>query len=175
MNTSFVSACLVWSIMAIAPLISSAQEVHPKKAQLTLPPGTNEAITNAATRKEINIKAVRDFVKNFPVTNESWYKLKDGFMARFMLYDIQYKVYYNTAGVRVCVLQLYKESHLSQDILLLVKPTYWDYTIYNVAEVNYLTKTVYFIYLKNNSMYKTLRIVNGEMEVVNEFLNAGAE
>ncbi len=175
MNTSFVSACLVWSIMAIAPLISPAQEAHPKKDQLTLPPGTNETITNAATRKEINIKAVRDFVKSFPVTNESWYKLKDGYMARFSMDDVQYKVYYNATGMRIGILQLYKESHLSQEILLVVKPVYWDYTIYNVAEINYINKTVYFIYLKNKAMYKTLRIYDGEMEVINEFVNADAE
>jgi len=124
---------------------------------------------SANEKNLINVKAIRDFSKTYKnVTNEEWFVIKTGFMARFTLQNIQYRVTYNRKGHWVATFRYYKQQQLSPEICTLIKSTYYNYNIREVTEVSIGRITAWLVNIEDDSSLKTIKVVNNEMEVIQD-------
>jgi hypothetical protein len=119
---------------------------------------------------DVNQKAVRDFKKAFKdISNEKWYSIKNGFLAEFSLNTTKNRVVYDKKGNWRFTVSYYEEKNLPAEIRAIVKPVYYDYTITRIAEVHVDDKIIYIVHVQNNSSLKTLRVCEGEMELIEDF------
>ena len=118
----------------------------------------------------INVTAVRDFVNRFKEqTDARWYKLKDAsLLVKFEVPDISYRVAYSSRGNWVYTIQTYYEKKLPRDVRAIVKSTYYDYSITQVEEIDHADGAgkVYIVHLKDDICWKTVRVYNGEMDLM---------
>jgi len=118
----------------------------------------------------INVSAVRDFVKRFhDQDNARWFKLKDAsLIVKFERPDIGFRVAYSSKGSWIYTLQSYHEKQMPRDVRATVKSTYYDYSITQVEEIDHVdgVATVYIVHVKDDESWKTLRVCNGEMDVL---------
>ena len=118
----------------------------------------------------INVSAVRDFVKRFHEPDSArWFKLKDAsLIAKFERSDRTFRVAYNRLGGWIYTIQTYHEKQMPRDIRAIVKSTYYDYSITQVDEIDHIEAagTVYIVYINDDTSWKTLRVCNGEMDVL---------
>ena len=119
----------------------------------------------------INVSAVRDFVKRFHEPDSvRWFKLKDeSLIVRFDKPGIAFRVAYNRQGGWIYTIQTYHEKQMPRDTRAIVKSTYYDYSITQVDEIDHIDAagTVYIVYIKDDTSWKTLRVCNGEMDELN--------
>ena len=117
-------------------------------------------------------RPVRNFWHMFGESmNEKWYAIPrdGGFLAEFREKGIAYKVFYDKKGNWVYTLKEYTEKELPADVRAMVKSVYFDYPIAWVKEVNQSQDVVYLVNISNDQEWKTLRVSDGEMEVVEDF------
>jgi hypothetical protein len=121
---------------------------------------------------DISIKVKRNFTKSFEnITNEKWYKIKDGYFASFNKNDIKTEVYYSNRGTRLYNLLTYHEDQLASRVKDLVKEKYKDYTILTAFEYQFFDGPVYIIKMKNTNTYKTVVVCDNELQVIEKFTN----
>jgi hypothetical protein len=120
-------------------------------------------------KKLINPKAIRDFSRTFSnVTNEDWHIIRNGFIARFKLQDMQYRIVYNKKGSRLATFCYYNEQQLPADVRRLIKSTFYDFNIVQVTEVSVAGKTAYLVNIQDKTSLKTIKVVNDEMEIMQD-------
>jgi hypothetical protein len=121
------------------------------------------------------IKATNQFWNTFGETKgEKWYPLPNGFLAEFAERNVQVRVVYDKKGDWVYTIRQYTEKELPCDVRAQVKQTYYDDTIGVVKEVIQPQYTVYLIHIENGVRWKTIRVRDGEMEVVQDFKKSPA-
>lgn len=121
-------------------------------------------------RNDICIKAVRNFITKYgDVPDVTWRQSSNGAAAYFTTNDIMTSVYFHKNGDYRCIIRYYREDKLPQYIRHLVKSHYYDYAIFSVAELNENGKTIYDVKIEDKRSYKTIRLIDGEMEVREEF------
>ncbi|HLZ87629.1 MAG TPA: hypothetical protein VKQ52_10325 [Puia sp.] len=76
------------------------------------------------------------------------------------------KDFFSKKGRRLFTIAYYGEKELPRDIRAIVKPEYYDYTILTVEEVRLDGRSIYFIDMEDDTTLKTVRIADGEMELV---------
>jgi hypothetical protein len=117
---------------------------------------------------DVNTKAVKDFNKSFKnVSGEQWYKVTDGFIASFKENSIETKVAYDQKGKWHCTVRTFGEDQLPPDVRDLVKSRYYDYKILVVYEIRH-DNTVYILKMEDATTLKTLRITDGEIEIISD-------
>ena len=127
-------------------------------------------ISERLPSNDANMKAVRDFAKQFKgVNNAEWYQVEDGFMATFTENEIVTKVAYDPKGNWHSTLRTYSESKLPFDIRGLVKSKYYDYSILVVYEITHPGNLTYIMKIEDSKNIKTLRVSNGEIEVIGDY------
>jgi len=120
---------------------------------------------------DVNIKAVRNFTKQFKnVRNAEWYKVEDGFIARFTENEIETKAVYDLKGNWRCTLRTYSEDKLPFDVRNMVKTKYYDYSILVVYEITHNDNLTYILKIEDSKKIKTLRVTDGEMEVIGDYV-----
>ena len=118
----------------------------------------------------INTKAVKAFAKTFKnVPDARWFQLKDGFVAKFNSGGIETRAYYTKKGHDAGIVRSYLEDKLPSDVRHLIKSTYYDFSIYHINEVSVNGKTAYLVKMQDNTSWKTIKVIDGEMEVTEEF------
>jgi hypothetical protein len=123
-----------------------------------------------ATTVSISTKAVKDFTKNFKKAgNAGWFVIPDGYVAEFNQDEIKTKVYYDRKGRWIGNLRSYLEDKMPRDIRHRVKSHYYDYTIYYVQEVTVADKIAYLVKIADKTSWKTIRILDGEMDEIESF------
>src|SRR5258708_1141007 len=116
------------------------------------------------------IKATGQFWNTFGESRgEKWYPLTNGFLAEFAEKNVQVKVVYSKKGNWVYTLRQYSESELPAEVREQVKSRYYDDTITWVKEVIQPQNTVYLIHIENGARWKTVRVCDGEMDVMQDF------
>jgi hypothetical protein len=137
--------------------------------------------TNVSTldRSDVRSKAVREFVRSYKnVSNEKWYNVQDGFIAMFILDDINYRVDYDKKGNWLHTIRTYNENKLPSDVRHLVKSSYYDYNIIVVQEIeipwepfmDFATEPfIYIVHLEGKTKLINLRVSNGEMDEWQKF------
>ena len=120
---------------------------------------------------QVNTKAVRNFIKDFKeVIGVQWIETSNGLFAAYFNNDhIQSLVCYNNKGNFECMLRYYKEEKLPREIRGLVKSSYYDFNIYLVTEVHRNDKIAYVIKMEDKTSWKTVKVVDGEMEVTEDY------
>jgi hypothetical protein len=124
------------------------------------------------TRNDINVNALRHFAKNFnEASSERWYATRDLYVALFSVRDIDYRVDYNSRnGNWIETFRTYSESKMSPDLKQSVKSSYYDYTIFQVQEIEQPLHPVnYIVHLEGKAKLINLRIYDGEMEEEQNF------
>lgn len=119
-------------------------------------------------RHVVNIKAVRHFVKNYPgIENEKWYRINKGFMAKCEVKGNKTRVDYDPRGQWLYTIRYYEVGRFPENIRVLVKSNYYDYTITLIEEIEAPGHApVYIAHLHHQPYWKQVRVVNGEMEEV---------
>jgi hypothetical protein len=122
---------------------------------------------------KVNPKAELNFTKTYKnATDISWYPLNDSrLMVRFFDNDIQTKIFYNKKGNKVAMIRYYTEDKLPIEVRHPVKATYYDFNIFQVIEVTVGNQIAYLVKIEDKTSTKTIRVMNGEMNVVEEFKN----
>ena len=148
-------------------IVYNTKEVPPAN-----PRSTNAALSGVSV-DAVNSKAVKDFRKSFAgASGEKWFVIPSGFTTKFTQNDIQYRVDYNKKGNWTGTMKSYDEKKLSRDIRRIVKSTYYDYSITWVNEItvtDYFPLSVYFIHIEDETSFKNLQIVDGEMIVLEAY------
>jgi len=123
-------------------------------------------------RNDINVNALRHFAKNFnDASSERWYVTPDLLVALFSLRDIEYRVDYNIRnGNWIETFRTYSEAKMSPDLKQSVKSSYYEYSIFQVQEIEQPLHPVnYIVHLEGKAKLINLRVYNGEIEEEQNF------
>jgi hypothetical protein len=131
------------------------------------------ASTTAVNTNTISAKALKDFKKSFKnASDEKWFKNENGVTARFSLNGISNVIYYDKKGNWQASLKGYSEDKLDRNVRDIVKQKYYDYKITLVQEietVSTLGTPAYMIHIEGDNDFKTVRVIDGAMDVYEEF------
>ncbi len=78
---------------------------------------------------------------------------------------------YDKKGRLLYSVKRYDESALPKDISRIVRNQYYDFDIIGVEEVVIpsSSNSIYFVHIANDKKLETVKVYNGESEVVNEY------
>jgi len=139
-------------------------------AAMKLTKDSKNEIAEITYVNEVNKKAMHDFKKSFKdVSNEKWYSIRNGFLVEFSLNSSRNRVVYDKKGNWRFTVSYYDEKNLPAEIRAIVKPVYYDYTISRVEEVHADDQIIYIVHVQNNSSLKTLRVCEGQMDLIEDF------
>jgi hypothetical protein len=168
------------TVMAAVMLTHNAKaQTAPGIASANFAPGSSVSATDNATGEQknnnslsgIHPRAVKDFQKSFKyVTNEEWSKIDGGYRANFTADSVQTRVDYNGKGSRQHTILYYEEKKLPREVRNMVKSVYYDYTILNVVEIRVDEQPIYMVYLQDDTHLKTIRVYDGEMQQVQNYI-----
>ena len=163
------------SVLAIALYSNVSAQVAKATLELNLKEFIySEAQANlaAANRNNVaNMRASRDLIRRFNDPEKvSWFDMQDGLAARFESNTVDTKAYYDRAGRWYATIRSYGEDKLVQDIRKLVRTNYYDYSIYLVDEVTVEDTTAYLVKIQDHDSIKTIRVINGAMDVYENFM-----
>jgi len=132
-----------------------------------------ESTSDYAAKATANDRAIAKFGKFFPnASSESWTKTKNGFAVRFSSNNMQQLVFLTKRGNVVASIKYYSEKQLPSDMRMTIRYAYPDFSIKSVREVNAANSTAYLITIEDATSWKTIRIVNGETDVYEEYKKA---
>jgi hypothetical protein len=166
----------IFSTLAILVTIASAKNANAQheKAMAFNSPDIQKTVllsTESSPKvdaADVNPKALKDFNKSFKnIKPEQWYKVIDGFIADFKENEIETKVAYDQKGKWHCTVRTFGENQLPSDVRDLVKSRYYDYKILVVYEIRH-DNTVYILKIEDATTLKTLRVVDGELEIISD-------
>jgi hypothetical protein len=121
----------------------------------------------------LNEKADKNLRREFRnVHNPKWIEKEDGYRAKFAADDIKYMVDYNKRGNWVSTIANYSEENLDSRIADAVKTAFLGYAIVHVTEVRKGKTIVFLVKIDNQKLLKTVRIVNGEMDVYESYIKS---
>lgn len=162
---------LVAGLLSMLSAYTGHAQSKGKEIMNLLPTGSNASMA----------KVTRHFWRTYGESkNEKWYSIKDGVMAEFQDKNILYKVIYNSKGNWVYTLKQYTEKELPEEVRARVKTVYYDYPIRYVTEINEEINqwdnfnrpesiVVYLLHVENDQESKTIRVANGEMDLVETY------
>lgn len=130
------------------------------------------ANTFDAATTGINENIVKKFRSLFQTaSDDSWEKTRDGgYAVRFVSNGMQQMAFLDKKGNCESQIRYYTEKGLPADVRKMVRSTYYDYSIKGVTEVSHHDTTAYLVTIEDDTTWKIIRVVNGEMEVWKEFV-----
>jgi len=119
----------------------------------------------------VSRKAVEDFARRFKnAFTKNWFKVSNGFVVYFTLYDIQHQVAYDKKGNWLYTIRKYDETNLPADVRHMVKSSYYDYSIFLVHEIEKPSGNLtYVIHLEGKTSFINVRVFGGEMDEWQKF------
>ncbi|MEP7110058.1 MAG: hypothetical protein ABI760_18835 [Ferruginibacter sp.] len=133
------------------------------------------ANTDKYYRNDINIRAVRGFLKYFKTAkNVTWKIAKNGsgYTAQFTNDSIQTRVAYDRRGLWYYTFKRYGEDKMPAELRAMVRSTFFDYTITEVTEISLPPERqniMYSVLIKEAANFKILKIFNREIEIVSDY------
>ena len=126
--------------------------------------------------RHVSLGAVRDFIEKFPfATDAKWKKVENGYVATFIVESNETMVRYKANGKWTYTIKRYNnEKMLPEEIRVLVKKTYYDYTITHIDEIHLAEQSnrIYLVLIEGDKTIKTIRVCDGEMEEIHELVKA---
>lgn len=125
----------------------------------------------SSTKLTANEKVAKDFHQRFksslnPTINSSG----DGFIVQSRIDGHNITSAYDKKGNWVYTIKLYPTENLSLNIINIVKGSFDNYFITTMEKVDQPgNESVYIVHMENSDSFKTLRVVNNEVELVQNF------
>ena len=118
-----------------------------------------------------NEKVVKDFNNKFKSSvNPVIHSAKDGFIAKSLVDGYEITSAYDKKGNWVYTIKHYPADNLASDIIYIVEGSFDNYLITAMDKVDQPgNESVYIVYLENCNSFKTLRVVNNEVELTQDF------
>ena len=168
---------LPWTIISITYSQTSTNTAKLKsqpsieKIVPTSQQSDNAGKTEFNFRNEISSNAVRNFMQDYKyVTNAKWSKLANGYACvNFTVDSITTKIVYDRAGHCENIVRYYFENRLPPAVRHLVRSNYYDFIIYHIIEPTLNGVTSYLVKMEGNTTWKTVKVVDGEIEEVEEY------
>lgn len=166
------------SISGIWLLVSTAIAANGQFASNSIKPSgrfiilnKTEAGNSPGLAGRVNPPVIRNFLKTYKdVSGEKWVEVKEGFIAMFSYNGMDYQVAYTKKGNLLRTIRSYNEDKMQPDLRQIVKSTYYDYEITRVHEIEIpLSLVTYVVQLTGKKEIITLKICDGEMEVMQKF------
>ena len=176
-----ISLCITTALLVLANIDKTHAQSSNNIARFTINPSQDKKASpdkfynstqnsNSVLLNDINIKAVQHFMNTYKNAYDiRWTKLKNGFRVYFISDGIQTRIIYTMKGVPESTIRYYTEDKLLYEIRHLIKTKYYDYIISIVTEVDYRGKVAYLVKMENKNSWKTIKVVNSEMEVIEEY------
>jgi hypothetical protein len=118
----------------------------------------------------INKKIEKYFTRNFAaIPAGTWSMAGKNFHYRFYLNGIPAEALFAKNGYLIYLVRHGNEKNMSSDVRQIVKSKYFDYTITNAIEVKQNGEDIWILKMKENSDHLTVRVEDGQMEVVENF------
>ena len=129
-----------------------------------------------ATKITASEKAQKNFSKqfNYPVSS-TLYSTSVGFIVQAQVNSHKVTSVYDKKGNWVYTIKRYPTESLAKNIIDIVKNNYDDngYFISTMEQIDQPgTKSVFIVHMENSNSFKTLRVTNGEVELVQDFQKA---
>ena len=163
-------------IVVVVALILQAGKVS---AQLST---SSEAVASTSThgsqsikknpfRPAISTRTFRTFYKMFADTEAAWYEISDAYIAKFSSHSVETMVGYGKRGTWLYTIKRYGEKILPRTVREQVRMHYFDYNISHIDEVHVpgQENSIYIIHLRDDKNFKTLRVCDGDIEVIAEY------
>lgn len=165
---TIIFSTLVAGVLAISTRSVAAQVSSVPASTIPTSSGDKPPVYN----NDVPAKAYRHFKKTFAgITGELWSVTAGGFMTRFTMNGAVSRAFYDNKGNWQFTIACYGESKLPPDTRATLKSVYPDYTILTVEEIQMPARTIYQVDIVYNKNWKTVRMYDGEMELVNDFVN----
>ncbi len=170
MKTKFLSALIrvFLSCYAISCYAQSSNTIY------NIEDGILTGSKNSKEIRHVNMDAVRDFMKRFPLaTDVKWKQVDDEYNATFHVDSNETMVAYKKNGKWIYTINRYNDAKLlPEEVRVLLKKTYYDYTISHIDEINLAQQpnTIYLVLIEDDKTFKTVRVCDGEMEEIHELV-----
>ncbi|MGZ3854148.1 MAG: hypothetical protein ACXVLT_05515 [Flavisolibacter sp.] len=132
-----------------------------------------EFVSNSeySAKATANDRVIGKFEKSFPNANgENWLKTKNGFAVRFSSNNINELVFLTKRGGVLSSIKYFSEKDIPSDVKEMVKYVYPTYTIKSGREIQACNKTAYLVTIEDADSWKTVRVVDGEMDVYEAYV-----
>lgn len=125
-------------------------------------------------RNDVSIRAQRNFMREYKnVSDAKWVISGNGLLAAYFTdAGIASRRYYNRKGIFEYMIRYYQEDKLNRSVRHLVKSKYYDFSISQVTEVTRNGNVAYLIDIEDKSSWKTIKLLDNEIEVVDELLKS---
>jgi hypothetical protein len=156
--------CLLMNLVLSLSIISSVN-AQSNMADIAFgnPGATGKRITAP------NQKADMHFRRSFKVLSETWREKADGYRATFTHHKARYMVDYDKKGNWVSTIKSFDGTLLSPAIAESVMAAFLGFMIVHVTEVEMGDKCVRLIKIENRNSLKTVRVSDGEMDVIESY------
>jgi hypothetical protein len=132
-------------------------------------PGRPRIISNSMVDMS-NRKIEKKFAGDFAgVTDQSWSMAGKNFHCSFHIHGNPSTALFTKNGSLVYFVMHGNEKDLPSDVRKIVKSEYFDYAIIKAVEVKQNKEEIWIVNLKENLDHITVRVADGEMEVVERF------
>jgi hypothetical protein len=166
--------CLPWffplfSLLFFLPGLAISQSASDPATFANAKPGDPPLRLN-----EVNGAAARHFMNHFSGDGpEKWIRADNFYVAIFTDGQKKAKAYYDSRGGFIYCIKYYLADQLDRDTRSAILKEFEGYEIDVVTEITNLRDRLYFIKIKNSLNIKTLRIADGDIEVTEDYKNAG--
>lgn len=140
-------------------------------AQKSFYDSTEIIYPGAIPLNEINPRAVRNFIKNYPdVRYEKWALTSKGYVASFTSHSTSYQIFFGKKGaLLLSVISCDEEKYFPEDLKRLIAIGYPGSDIQNIVEVFYRTERLYGITIANHQYYRLIEYSQNKTKVVAEY------
>ena len=124
--------------------------------------------------RDINQKALKHFSRSIKnAKGEKWFEKRDGYVVYYMKDGYQSHAVYNIKGNWLYTIGVYSEENLPFSVRDLVKRNYYDFNIFQVLEIKIENKIIYLVRVEDKTSWKTIRVQDGEMQVIEQYRKSG--
>ena len=126
---------------------------------------------NGSSPNVVASKAIRNFSREFKGAVDTRWILSDegGYIAKFIFKGVACRADYDYKGRRLVITRYYSEDKLPRDIRHQVKSTYYDFSIYRVAEFSLSNKTAYVVTLESDDSWIKVSVIDGTISELENY------
>ncbi len=134
--------------------------------------GANTGYNYESSEKmpKAGFKSLKAFNRDFKNDRDvKWFFEPNVISATFTRDDIKTNVVYDKKGHWLRTVKTYQENKMDRGTREVVKSKYFDDKITQVQEINEGQLKCYLVYLENESSFKTVSVVDGDMHIYEQF------
>lgn len=162
---------LLLNLLAVFTIALNAQDNAVVLNDRKSPSFPNSASSEVRNYKEVTGLTLQRFKKEFPTATEaSWQPSGKGYLVKFIDKEIQNWAFLDKRGNCKETIRFFTQTNLPADIRKQVRSVYYDFAISSVKEVSCKGSVAYMIIVEDATSWKMLHIMDGEMNVIGEYV-----